>query len=282
MNANERINFLDLHKRFCGTNMSPTLFENNSELHTEYWLASDIMFLYRKPTTFATHNTVKYFVKIIIPDIFDYHPFIQNQYAFKQNVIMFPDETNAKLSRYTTFCIINSLAPDNMCDLVYIMSPNGTPHQKIIADSLKFRRIDLREKLKYYEQEFSHLAKHQGIDFADAQRTLQQALFNGNHPHEIKQQYSLPTNKPLSDYMGAWAIDTKINTIKNILSNPQHCTGFFFTTQHYAAEQRSKMLNTTGYAPENDIHQQSVKQVATEFRKKKQEFLERCTYEHLY
>ncbi len=278
MNANERINFLDLHKRFCGTNMSPTLFENNSETHTEYWLASDIMPLYYKSTNTSNHDTINYFINIIIPNTFDT---VSQQYTFEQNIIVLPAKTNAKLSRYAIFCIINSLAPNNMCDLVYIMSPNGTQYQKIMTDTLKFRRIDLREKLKYYEQEFSHLAKHKGMDFADAQRTLQQALFGDIHPHEIKQQYNIPTNKPLSDYMGAWAISTKINTINNLLSK-KHTNNFFFLLQQCAAEQRSKMLHSTGYAPENDIHQQSVKQVAAEFKKQKQEFLERCTHERLY
>lgn len=282
LTQSQRIKYLNKHKHLCGAESGKTL--TLFDPHPEYWLASDIIELYcADKINFQDYDNISYFTHSILPNIFDYTPLqkVSANTAIKNHALECPEIKNTKLSRYAVYCIVNKYFPDNTSDLVYLISPNTTTLNTILADALKFKRIDLREKLKESEKIFSRMAKYNNIPYNKAQQTLQQSLFGGLTITQIKDLYNIPENKPLADYMGAWAISAKINTIYNI-SRLSYAPNFCFVIQSNANKQRKQILSQAGQLPENDIHQQSVKQVAAEFRKKKQEFLEQCTHEHLY
>lgn len=291
-----------IFKTLCATrhNMAEcaTLFDTDTN-NADYWYYTDLYNLFSHPM-FDPENMHEH-----VYQKFDTTPAHANKIApydfFKSHAITYSHKytinsphppyntitkngADIKLSRYACYCLFRD-TPSLIFTRTYFMMPN-TDFKTIYETSYRFARIYQRKKLSETERTLSGILKKLDANIALFQYETTRTFFGEYTIDDIRNAYSLPTNTPIADNMGAISLHARRHAIDTAIkkfdyAHTRDFRSFSMIVHNELRIARNKMISEYKFPPEKDIHKTSIKSVESEYKKLEQQFIKTYTTQNI-
>lgn len=279
----------------------PDTIPNTPNLTAEYWLYSDLNKLFG-PTLFPTSPNMDTHVwkNLLMPETpkskHSKTITLQNaNYNFYSGHVAtthhpyslyggqtFKNAADLQLSRYACWCLTRK-NPELIFARAYFLSPSIAPnasYDTIRQYATQFRRINLREQLKYYEKILSGIIQKLDAGHSMLRNEMTRTFYYGYHESDLKDIYKIPTkqNDPISNYMGVASLIARISALRNTIDrfgksyykNIDTLRGILYEE---LTNQRVKMIQNTSRAPEQDMTPTPVSRAQSKLSELEQTFI---------
>ena len=280
-NPNVVINHLNQTRHRMSDGLHPGLFDTPTEINNaEYWILSDLYNMYGNGLGINPYNPIDAQLTPIV-----YDP--KHTTTYSNHVVTFtggynkPEPNyartpvhNARLSRYACWRIMHA-TNSNPIAMAYFLCPNET-FTKIqnVADMIS--RIQLRKSIAKSEQQIGGILHRTDTNFSAFYRIANQAFFNNTDTDLIKTRNNieLKPKDPISNYLGPNALRERLTALNTIITLYNQRRGQLTILADAAMRvARRNTIDQYGITPEQDIRQQSIKQIETTYNKLQRGFI---------
>lgn len=192
------------------------------------------------------------------------------------------DGINAQLSRYACWKLVHR-HPKLIFAQLYFMMPH-TRFQDLCNHAYKFARIHNRTELSRYEKMANGIAFRNRANMRQFNHTMHQAFFQAFDFESLKSRYDI--SGTMLDYMGSNSMLAHRIALSNAIRKWDTCPQMQFSQfvsilRQELTTQRSKMIQKTGRAPEQDFSKIPISQISGELRKIEREFINKFAFQKI-
>lgn len=136
--------------------------------------------------------------------------------------ILSEEPFDAELTRFASWAMFKEIGKNKPTIFHQEYFLNANPNATIIdlyKTTNQTARIHLRDEVKKYHKQLDGIMNRlhaQSNHYANLKHDMKNWLF-GTNTEDIRANYNLPTNKPLTDFMNAYLLATYGNALKNIV-----------------------------------------------------------------
>ncbi len=297
----EIYNTLNATRHIPGQNTQLHLFDSDEHPNPqtpkyEYWLYSDLHNIFGSKhfpiyPRFGDHTWRALQMPIGTPKQFTLKPTnaeFYNQHiatirsTYKISGVTIKRGSDQQLSRYACWCMTHA-TPQLIFARTYFIAPiidANMPYPEMKALSYQFARIHLRNQLKEYEKIIGGILNRYNGHFSLFNHNMTRAFFYGYDAKDLKEIYKIPIkpNDPLSNYMGAASLNTRIRAIQNAItrfnnSPTKNINTFDDILYQELTSGRIKLIHDTDIRPEQDIQPTHISKIESRLNQTETEFI---------